>query len=140
MFDIGSAVIAALMALIVTVVVIIISMKRIILPAMENLFAEKYETAEGAIKRGFSAMGVKSQEIQREKHMEEAITEGIFEQYPEILAVASKVSPDLVELMEEDPVTALRLAKRYLPHLKEIFPDFFEKFAKDGEQKHIWEF
>lgn len=128
------------MSLIVSVVAIIVSTRKVILPAVEGILAEKLETAEGAIKRGYSAMGVKSQQIQAERSMEKLIGEGLFEQYPEILALAERVSPDLVEAMEDDPETALILARRYLPHLKELFPDFFSKFAKDGQQTQIWEF
>lgn len=140
MFDIGSVIVQVVLSLVLMSVVVFFATKKLIIPLVGAVVEEKMETAQGAIKRGYSAMGIKSQEVQKERAMEEALTEGIFEQYPELLAVAERISPDLVEMMQDDPITALRLGKRYIPILKDMFPQFFSQFEKEGVKQTQFEF
>lgn len=140
MLDYSYIVVSALLSLIVTTVTMLIVSKRIIYPSMIAIFEEKYATAEGAIKKGFSALGTRSAQVRKEKAMSKEITEHVLEEYPEILAVAERISPDLVEMIEEDPETALRLVDRYLPLLKKFFPDLLAEYDKEGQSKLSWEF
>jgi len=140
MLNLNYFVVSALLSLIVTVVTMIVAMKKIIEPGLVALFDEKYATAEGAIKKGFSALGQRSVQVRKEKAMSKEITEHVLEEYPEILAVAERISPDLVEMIEEDPETALRLVDRYLPLLKKFFPDLLSEYDKEGQSKLTWEF
>ncbi|GAI58709.1 unnamed protein product [marine sediment metagenome] len=138
--DIGSLVASGLLSIIVTAVTIFIAMKKVIAPGLIALFEEKYEVAEKAIKSGYSAMGVKSVQIKKEKAMTKRIGEVVLEEYPEILAVAEQISPDLVEMIEEDPETALKLVDRYLPLLKKFFPDLLKGYTLDEETKTVFQY
>lgn len=140
MLEASTLVVSGLLSLIITVVTMLLVAKRIIYPSMVALFEEKYATAEGAIKKGFSAMGQRSAQLKKEKKMSEEITGHILEEYPEIMAVAERISPDLVEMIEDDPETALRLVDRYLPLLKKFFPDLLAEYEKEGQSKLTWEF
>lgn len=135
--DLGSLVATGLLSLIITVVTMFVAMKLLIAPGLIALFEEKYETADKAMKKGFSAMGLKSVQIKAEKVMTKKIGAALLDEYPEILAVAEQISPDIVELIEEDPGTALRLIDRYLPLLKKFFPDLLKNYASDEETGKI---
>ena len=126
-----------LLALIVTTVTMLIVAKAVIYPTLISLFEEKYTTAEGAIKKGMSAMGRRSVQVKREKAMLEDISEAVLDRYPEISAVAERISPDLVAMIEDDPETALVLAERYLPTLKRFFPDLLKDFGNEDPQTKI---
>jgi len=132
--DIGSLVASGLLSLIITAVTMLIIMKKVIAPGLIGIFEEKYATADSAMKKGFSAMGLKSVQIKKEKVMAEKVGHIVLDEYPEILAVAEKISPDLVELIEKDPETALRLVDRYLPLLKKFFPDLLKGYGLDEEE------
>ncbi|GAI00853.1 unnamed protein product [marine sediment metagenome] len=138
--DIGSLVASGLLSLIITAVTMLVVMKKVIAPGLLGLFEEKYETANQAIKKGYSAMGVKSVQIKKEKVMAEKVGKVVLNEYPEILAVAEQISPDLVEMIEEDPETALRLVDRYLPLLKRFFPDLLKNYGLDEEEKLKYDF
>ncbi len=135
--DIGSLVASGLLSIIITSVTLFIAMKKVIVPSLLGVFEEKYETADKAIKKGFSAMGIKSVQIKADKVMTKKIGEAILTEYPEILAVAEQISPDIVVLIEEDPETALRLIDRYLPLLKKFFPELLKGYASDEETGKI---
>jgi len=131
--DIGSLVATGVLCIIITAVTMFIAMKKVIAPGLIAIFEEKYETADKAIRSGYSAMGVKSVQIKKDKAMTKKIGEVVLDEYPEILAVAEQISPDLVEMIEEDPETALRLIDRYLPLLKKFFPDLLKDYGSDEE-------
>ena len=135
--DIGSLVVSGLLSLIITTVTMFIAMKKVIAPGLIGLFEEKYATADAAMKKGFSAMGLKSVQIKKEQVMTKKIGVAILEEYPEILAVAEQISPDLVVLIEEDPETALKLIDRYLPLLKKFVPDLLKDYGSDEETSKI---
>ena len=117
-----------------------IAMKKVIAPGLISLFDEKYETADQAMKKGYSAMGLKSVQIKKEKVMSKKIAENILKEYPEIIAVAEQISPDMVEMIENDPETALRLVDRYLPLLKKFFPELLKGYGSDEESKTVYQY
>jgi len=136
--DIGSLAVSGVLTIIITAVTMFVAMKKLIAPGLIALFEERYEAADKAMKRGYSAMGLKSVQIKAEKVMTKKIGAALLDEYPEILAVAEQISPDIVELIEEDPGTALRLIDRYLPLLKKFFPDLLKGYDSDEDGQTIW--
>ena len=130
----GMYLVFSLLSVVLTAVTMIIVTKRVIYPGMVGLFEEKYAMAEGAIKKGFSAMGTRSAELKKEKAMEGEIMVAVLDEYPELMMIAEKISPDMVAMIEEDPETALRLIDRYLPLLENLFPDLVAQF-RSGQTK-----
>jgi len=127
--------------LLVTAVTMWIVSKRLIYPGMVALFEDKYEDADKAISRGYSALGTKSAQMKAERKFEAEAVDEILDSYPEIMAIAGQISPDLAEMIENDPLNALRMAERYLPTLSKMFPQFFAKFgATEATDKPIYEF
>ena len=141
MLNLSYYVATVLLAIIVTTLTMLVVAKAVIYPTLISLFEDKYTTAEGAIKKGMSAMGRRSVQVKKESAMLEDISEAVLERYPEISAVAERISPDLVAMIEDDPETALILAERYLPTLKRFFPEILKDFGKeDPQSKLTWEF
>jgi len=140
MFDISTYIVPILLSTIITVLTMVIVAKKVIYPSMLALFEEKYAIAEGAISKGFSALGTKSAQMKSERKFEGTAVEEILDAYPEIMAVAEQVSPHLAEMIEDDPLNALRMAERYLPTLRKVFPDFFAQFGKGQQELDEYQF
>ncbi|GAH69928.1 unnamed protein product [marine sediment metagenome] len=141
MIEISAFLALGMFTLLITAVTMWIVSKRIIYPGMVALFEEKYENADKAISRAYGTMGTKSAQMKAERKFEGEAVDEILDSYPEIMAIAGQISPDLAEMIENDPLNALRMAERYLPTLSKMFPQFFEKFgATAATEKPIYEF
>ena len=102
--------------LIVSLVVCILVLGRVYVNTIQPLIKQAEEgqaAVDKVVKTGMSAMGHKSGEVRLDNALEKMVAGDLIDQFSEIEAILSLVSPDTAAALRENPEKALKMIERY---------------------------
>ena len=106
---------------VISVIVTFIMMRLVVAKSVIPLLDQRFGAADEAIKKGMSAMGVKSGDVRAVKSMEKKVARDIWDNLPEIKGILGMLSQDTLDQIEENPEIAVQLIERYKPLIDKLF-------------------